>query len=520
MNAMRCPTSFVSLTLALGLFAASGHAATIRVPADQPTIQSAINAASPGDVILVSPGTYTEQINLLGKPLTLRGIGGVGGVVIDGNGLPGAVVLFASGETSATIMENFTITGAKGSAGATAAGVRILQASPTLRRLVIQDNDAGQGGSGGGIYVRGGAPVISQTVFASNTALFGGGFASESSHATLTECIFEDNLSWNGGGAAFFTGGKAIIRDSWFTSNRSQNLGGAIHVNQAQMDIRRINVRDNGWFEDQPNGTRVYYTVGGGGIYTRSASGTVAESLFAGNVGAFGGGIYVATYGSSPTFINCIVAENDGQGGIYCNDSRPRFINNTVISNTFGGVYTTSAARPVVANSIVAGHSTTALTGVDIFGAGLAQVSYSLIQGQTLNGTELGAGVIRGNPKLGADFRPMTGSAVIDAGDNTRVPPGVTADFYGLARFVDAPEVVDAGVGFPTVDLGAVEFQPEAAGALCVADFNRSGFVDTDDFDSFIAMFEMGAMTADVDGSGFVDGDDFDAFVTAFESGC
>ena len=30
------------------------HAATINVPADQPTIQDAINAANPGDIVLVA----------------------------------------------------------------------------------------------------------------------------------------------------------------------------------------------------------------------------------------------------------------------------------------------------------------------------------------------------------------------------------------------------------------------------------------------------------------------------------
>ena len=54
----------------------------------------------------------------------------------------------------------------------------------------------------------------------------------------------------------------------------------------------------------------------------------------------------------------------------------------------------------------------------------------------------------------------------------------------------------------------------------CPADFDGSGFVDTDDFDAFVYAFELGGDDADFDDSGFVDTDDFDAFIHAFENGC
>ncbi|CAN5496945.1 hypothetical protein BH10ACT1_BH10ACT1_30150 [soil metagenome] len=53
---------------------ASGN--TVRVPADYPTIQKAVDAAQPGDLILISPGTYREAVDVpASKPyLTIRGL--------------------------------------------------------------------------------------------------------------------------------------------------------------------------------------------------------------------------------------------------------------------------------------------------------------------------------------------------------------------------------------------------------------------------------------------------------------
>ena len=55
--------------------AAEGDAgATIAVPDDHPTIQEAVDAAEPGDLILVAPGTYEEAVNVETDELTIRGL--------------------------------------------------------------------------------------------------------------------------------------------------------------------------------------------------------------------------------------------------------------------------------------------------------------------------------------------------------------------------------------------------------------------------------------------------------------
>jgi hypothetical protein len=47
------------------------YGATINIPGDMPTIQEGIDEASDGDIVLIAPGTYHENILLDGKTITL-----------------------------------------------------------------------------------------------------------------------------------------------------------------------------------------------------------------------------------------------------------------------------------------------------------------------------------------------------------------------------------------------------------------------------------------------------------------
>ena len=75
------------------------------VPQDYPTIQSAVDAADPGDMILIDRGTYREEVQVTTPGLTLRGVDR-NEVVIDGEFQRpnGVSVLFADG----VAVENLT----------------------------------------------------------------------------------------------------------------------------------------------------------------------------------------------------------------------------------------------------------------------------------------------------------------------------------------------------------------------------------------------------------------------------
>lgn len=78
--------------LVLGWTSLQASAAVLRVPAQYPTIQAAVNAAASGDEIRIAAGTYTEQVMITSKNLRLVGE-------------PGAVLKAFPGMTPVTLPE-------------------------------------------------------------------------------------------------------------------------------------------------------------------------------------------------------------------------------------------------------------------------------------------------------------------------------------------------------------------------------------------------------------------------------
>lgn len=53
---------------------AAGGDGVLRVPDDFDTIQAAVDAAAPGDLVLIGPGTYNEAVDVVTDNLTIRGL--------------------------------------------------------------------------------------------------------------------------------------------------------------------------------------------------------------------------------------------------------------------------------------------------------------------------------------------------------------------------------------------------------------------------------------------------------------
>jgi hypothetical protein len=164
---------------------------TIRVPGDYLTIQAAIDAAAPGDTVLVAPGTYTgdgnRDLDFYGKNIVVRSEAGPEVTIIDcqaSAGDPHRGFCLHSGESQHAVIEGFTIVNAQASFETGlyqcyGGGIFCEGSSPTIRSNVIEQCGAVYGGIGFGGYDigRGGAvasvfgdPVIEGNTLRKNTA--------------------------------------------------------------------------------------------------------------------------------------------------------------------------------------------------------------------------------------------------------------------------------------------------------------------------------------------------------------
>ena len=137
-----CQTRKMLLTLAGSLiYSLTGtiRASVIHVPVDQPTIQQGIDAAQPGDTVLVSAGTYFEIIEFGGKAISVVSESGPKRTIIDGNNNFMSVVLFEGGETLRSVLRGFTIQHGGASGGA---GIYLFASSATISHNVFRENGA------------------------------------------------------------------------------------------------------------------------------------------------------------------------------------------------------------------------------------------------------------------------------------------------------------------------------------------------------------------------------------------
>lgn len=336
----RCPLAPVIVAL-LGS-ASSTSASTLTVPAEYPTIQTAIAAAANGDTVFVFPGTYAEALAWSNKNLTLRGDDLGLPVVITGS-FTSRVMSVGPGVTEETAIENLT----------------------------IRD---GRAEYGGGIELLGSVLVIHNCRFEANVVAVppygwsrgGALFVGPGSSAVVTDCVFRQNQSigsfpfvgWPGEGGAVYveSGGSLSVQRCRFLENEAWGfeggLGGGICLSGEPTAFATGIIDSCAFVGNRGNG---------GGVFAPLESlVTVRSSIFQGNTGWSGSALYadgVCSIEDNQFFENLTTGY---EGGAITALGRPGtglITNNTIAFNdSWNGKAGAWVASATVRNNIICGN--------------------------------------------------------------------------------------------------------------------------------------------------------------------
>lgn len=349
------------LFILLYFYGNSLHAKTISIPSDYNTIQQGINSSTNGDTVLVSPGTYFENINFNGKNIVLGSLfistgdtSYISQTVIDGNE-QGCVVVFENGEDSTTVLSGLTITHGKvENDSLRGSGITCInRSSPILNHLNVSENISDGNNAdqnkyyGGAIFCSGySCPMLENVIVTHNVAAnyyHGGGlFCEDSSNVTIINSKVSLNKANYGGGMAFVNS-RPVLHNVVLEGNRAY-YGGGLFLKNSKAEITDILIMNNV--------ARGFSGGAGGGIYCYNSSPSVINAEISCNItetahhpGHGGGGIYLEN-GSDAFLKNILVYKNTtvaNGGGIHTSRSSPRIfdvvIDGNSANNWGGGLY-------------------------------------------------------------------------------------------------------------------------------------------------------------------------------------
>lgn len=377
--------------------------AELLVPSQFPTIQMAVNAAAPGDTVVIASGTYSGPGNhniLLNRPITIRSENGPETCIIDCNSGPGSRVGF--------IMQDGTLAGLtlKGGLSSYGGAVYCDNGRARITNCILTNNKAMRGGAvfcrggnmeilncsltnnssayetpsgpptgpGGAIYCENGSIFIANSTISGNLGLSGGGiYCAPSSNVTIKNCIISENSAvysvYSGpgcfGGGIYCERGSLTVIDSQINNNYSSRGAGIYCVDTATFFVSDCNIEGNVAGIEE----KILPGLSGGGIYFKctappfpyAAPAAIYNSSISDNVvkgiDCKGGGLYIETPILSPprnvSFMlsGCIIARNRIEtptnqrpnygGGLYCN-GQVRLLETEVTENSAffgGGIY-------------------------------------------------------------------------------------------------------------------------------------------------------------------------------------
>ncbi len=300
------------------------------------TIQYAIDSAENGKTLILSPGTYYENLAIYSKEITLgslfifsNDVTYIQNTIINGSQISSTISVNTTSEYYCAII-GLTITGGQNDNGG---GLNISSSNILLENLIVYDNEASTTGGfsrGGGIYIT-------------------------SSFAEITNCEISNNISINPtypqGGGIFINSSTDFLIDNTIVS-----------VNQASY---------------------------GSGIYCQDSNGLIMNSKIINNLAILNGsGIGVNS--SNIDLINCVIYENTAYniGGAIAlwNQANANIYNSTITNNISNGggllfCYNGSGLSSNIINSISYNNTPNEIEFDNFYNDNQISISYSLISG-------------------------------------------------------------------------------------------------------------------------------------------
>jgi len=227
----------------------------IRVPYDYNKIQDAINHSNDGDIIIIEPGIYYENIDLKGKNITLASKfienydnSFIAKTIIDGN-KKGPVVTYRNEENENSFLYGLTIRNGLG------------RIDDETRKYI------GGGYIGGGIDITS-SPTIKNVHILNNVAPAGGGICCAYSKAKFEYVIIKENRSsaeyCKGGGGIYCVGSNITINNSKIIDNKAEKSswysggdGGGIFCDDTTIIIENSSIEFN---RAEESGGGIFFT--------------------------------------------------------------------------------------------------------------------------------------------------------------------------------------------------------------------------------------------------------------------
>ncbi len=241
MNRLPVSLGVVMIAAAAASFA---HAAPVirHVPADYPTIQAALNASTNGDIVLVAPGTYFENLTIgpAQNGVALRSEAGPEVTTIDGGQI--GRVFDCNGVGSQTSIEGFSIVHGRVGVNDAGAGVRLEYAHIHFADNIVRNNTAA---AGAGLYVNFSEAQIIDNHILDNQALASGGgiYLDHWSHALIQGNVIAGNTSLHyGGGISIWDGSSPTIIGNTILDNQGTLNGGGLSITRNSHPILSRNI--------------------------------------------------------------------------------------------------------------------------------------------------------------------------------------------------------------------------------------------------------------------------------------